>query len=162
MSPSNWDVMNANSKTPIFSWTHHFWYLLVEHDVLFPQRYKLLFLNVLTTKSHTYHKLPTEKIVDAHSKVVGNSQKHQLKVLGLPKCKTWLLFFNFLCNFLNSTTQVLPYLLISKNYIQVTLTFEILNSWKSLHPTVNISKVISKVGSLVSECSFFIVTCEIL
>ena len=66
----------------------HFKILVVEHDVLFPQRYKLLFLNVSTTKSHTYHKLPTEKIVDAHSKVVGNSQKHQLKMFGLAKCKT--------------------------------------------------------------------------
>ena len=93
MSLLNWEVVNASSKSPIISYTCHFKILVVELDVFFPQRCKLLLLNVLTTTSHTYHKLPTEQIVVTHSKVVGISQKHQLKVLGLAKCKMGLLFY---------------------------------------------------------------------
>ena len=67
--------------------------VVVEHDVLYPQQYKIVvfeYTHYLMYKLLEGMLLLIQNLLEFH---IVDCSKHQLKVLNLAKCKTGLLFF---------------------------------------------------------------------
>ena len=133
--------------------------LVVEYDVLYPRRYRLLIWSILNPKSRRDYKLPTELNVVAHPKVVGISCCRFLKninqrCLVQQNARRDVILQSRQAALQNQAHKFYTMYSSAKNTCKYHQPLT-LNCSTSLHCRLKvtlITQVMSKVGNLESQC----------